>query len=129
MRCQKDVRRLEVAMDDAAGVERRERASMSSAIGSAWIDAQRAALQPLGERLALEQLHRDEELAVVFADLVDLADVRMVDAGRGARFAPEALARRLVAGDRGIIFSATVRPSRSSSASYTTPMRPARACG
>ena len=37
---------------------------------------------------------------VVLADLVDLADVGMVDARRGARFAPEALARGLVARQR-----------------------------
>ena len=37
----------------------------------------------------------------VLADLVDLAHVRVVDAGRGARLAPEALAGRLVGlGDR-----------------------------
>ena len=38
--------------------------------------------------------------AAVFADLVDLADVRMVDARRRARLAPEPLARRLVVLER-----------------------------
>ena len=79
--------------------------------------AERPVAQPLGERLALEQLHGDEELAVVLADLVDLADVRMVDAGRRARLAPEALARGLVARPAtDIVLSATVRSSRSSRA-------------
>ena len=62
---------------------------------------QRPALQPRGERLAVEQLHRDEEPAGVFADLEDLAGVGVADAGRGAGLAPEALAALLVgAGDR-----------------------------
>ena len=53
----------------------------------------------------------------VLADFVDLADVRMVDAGRGAGLAPEALARGLVAGRAtDIVLSATVRSSRSSRA-------------
>src|SRR6185436_3159191 len=50
-------------------------------------------------RLALEQLHGDEQLAAVLADLVKLADVRMVHAGRGAGLAPESLARGVVARD------------------------------
>ncbi len=36
----------------------------------------------------------------VLADLVDLADVRMVDAGCGARLAPEPFARRVLVGER-----------------------------
>src|SRR6185436_9013324 len=60
-------------------------------------DAQRPALQPLAERLALEQLHGDEQLAVLLADVVELADVRMVDAGGRPRLALEAPARGVVA--------------------------------
>ena len=37
----------------------------------------------VGERLPLEQLHRDERPAFVFADLVDRADVRVVQRGSG----------------------------------------------
>ena len=75
-------------------------ASMPSAIGTASAGAQRSPSQPLGERLAFEELHRDEQPAAVLADLVDLADVRMIDARRGARLAPQPLPRRLVAGER-----------------------------
>jgi hypothetical protein len=45
------------------------------------------------QRLALDVLHDDERAAVVVADLVDLADVRMVERRGGQRFAPQALAR------------------------------------
>ncbi len=43
------------------------------------------------ERLAVEQLHDDELLPVVIADVVQRADVRVVERGRDARFALEAL--------------------------------------
>ena len=82
-------------------MQRRERRQHAEADRQRLGDAQRPAPQPLRERLALEQLHRDEQLAAVLADLVDLADVRMIDARRRAGLAPEALARRLVAGQRG----------------------------
>ena len=53
----------------------------------------------------------------VLADLVNLADVRVIDAGRGAGLAPEPLARGVVAAPSAdIIFRATVRSSRSSRA-------------
>ena len=45
------------------------------------------------ERLALEQLHGDERLAVLFADLVNRADVRMIERRRRPRLEPEALGR------------------------------------
>ena len=41
------------------------------------------------ERLALEQLHGDERLAILFADFVNRADVRMVEGGGCARLEPE----------------------------------------
>ena len=72
-------------------------ASIPRPIGQRLGHAQRPAPQALGQRLALQQLHGDEQLAAVLADLVELADVRMVDAGRGPGLAPEALARGLVA--------------------------------
>ena len=82
-------------------VERRERREHLARERHRLGDGQRSALQAIGERLALQQLHGDEQLAAVLADLVDLAHVRVVDARRGARLAPEALAGRLVGlGDR-----------------------------
>ena len=59
---------------------------------------QRAAQQPLLERLALEILHHEEADRVAlpagcgFADVVELTDVRMVERGDGPRFALEPLA-------------------------------------
>ena len=49
-----------------------------------------ACLDPFAKRHALQQLHNDEGLAVVLAQLVDRADVGVVEGRGGARFALEA---------------------------------------
>ena len=87
-------------MDDAARVQRRERGQNLEADRDRLGHVQRTASQLVRQRLTLEQLHGDEQAAGVFADLVNLTDVGMVDAGRRARFTPQTLARRLVAGER-----------------------------
>jgi hypothetical protein len=87
-------------MDDRSCVQRRQRGEDAEADRQRVGGAHRPALEALREDFPFEQLHRDEQLAAVFANLVDLADVRMVDAGRGARLPPEALARSLVAPHR-----------------------------
>ena len=94
------VRWLEIAMDDAPRVERRERRQDAEADRQCLRDVERAAFQPLRQRLALEQLHGDVELAALLANLVELADVGMIDAGRRPRLAPEPPARGLVARER-----------------------------
>jgi len=48
--------------------------------------------------LRRQELHRDEWLAVGFANFVDGTDVGMVESGSGARFAVEAIERLFVAG-------------------------------
>ena len=75
-------------------------ASISSPIGSVSDTLKRSSPQTVGQRFSFEKLHGDEQLAAVFADFVDLADVRVIDACRGSRFAPEALPRRFVVGER-----------------------------
>ena len=51
------------------------------------------------QRGAFQQLHGDEVLVALAADVVDRADVRMVEGGSGPRFALETLQRLRVAGD------------------------------
>ena len=53
---------------------------------------QRAAQQPLGERLALEQLHDQEVNAVLGADVVERADVRVLEARDRSGFSRQPLA-------------------------------------
>ncbi len=51
------------------------------------------------EGLAFEQLHGDEGLVSVLANLVDGADVGVVEGGGGAGFAQETFERLTVAGE------------------------------
>ena len=83
-------------MDDAARVQRGQRRQHAQADRHGLGGGEGAALEPGRERLALEQLHGDEHAPGVLADLVDLADVGMVDAGGGAGLAPQALPRGLI---------------------------------
>ena len=100
MRGEEHIGWLEIAMDDPAGVQRRERRKHAEADRQCFGHAHRPAPQSLGERLALQQLHGDEQVAAVFADLVDLTDIGMIHTGRGAGFTPESLARRLIIAER-----------------------------
>jgi hypothetical protein len=76
-------------MHDAARVNRGERRQHVDGNRQCLIDTERTAPEHLIERLAFEQLHGDEKRAAVFADLVDLADVRMVDACGRLGLTPE----------------------------------------
>jgi len=59
-----------------------------------WARAAHPYRQPLAQRLAFQQFHDDERLAVVFVNVVDGADVRMVKRRGCASLAPEAFERR-----------------------------------
>jgi len=51
------------------------------------------------QRHAVEKFHGDECLTVVFADVVDGADVRMIESRRGLRLALETGERLRVSGN------------------------------
>ena len=55
------------------------------------IERNRTALQALGKRLALEELHDQVGHAVFLTDVVNRADVRVTETGDRARFALEPL--------------------------------------
>ena len=59
-----------------------------------FIDTQRLACNRVPERLPLQQFHGDKVLAVGFVDLVDRANVRVIERGSGEGFALKALAGR-----------------------------------
>ena len=93
---EEDVRRLEIAVDDAGAVGVGEAQPDLLDDRVELVEADRArALQAIDERLALEQLEHDDDavLGVLF-DVEDLGHVVRVDRPRGARLAAEA-------GDRG----------------------------
>ncbi len=54
-------------------------------------ERQRAPAQAIGKRLAVEELHNQEVGAVLRADVVEMADVWMIQRGNGTSFALETL--------------------------------------
>src|SRR4051812_24266199 len=88
-----DIRRLDVAMDDAAAVGGVEGIGDLDAVLRQGRVLDRLPADLLVERLAFEQFHGDELLAVVVADFIDGADVAVVQRGCGASLALEALER------------------------------------
>ena len=63
------------------------------------IQRQRALLQPLGQRVALQILHDQEVDPVLLADVMQSANVRVVQAGDGLGLALEPLLEVGVSGD------------------------------
>ena len=81
-------------MDDAGAVRLVERVGdLDRRSASACSSGSGTFLQPRCERLALEMLHDEKRGAVMLADVVERADMRMVERRDGARFAFEAGAR------------------------------------
>ena len=86
-----DVRRLDVAVHDAGMMGSLEGVGDLTAEVEHHIDRQRSAVDPAAERAALEQLHHEKRQAVVLADVVHRADVRVIQRGRRARLALKSL--------------------------------------
>ena len=98
---QHDVARLQIAMDDAGAVRAVERVADLDGDRQRVVDRKpRRPAQPVGERLAFEILHDEVVELAVAADVVDRADVRMVQRRDRARFLLEALPRFRVGGQR-----------------------------
>ena len=95
----KDVRRLDVAVHDAFGVCRIERLGDIDPDGEQLLDLQRPIADEMFQRLAFQVLHDDEGLVALFPNVMDGADVGMIQCGCGLGLAPEAAERRGVAGD------------------------------
>ena len=79
-------------MDDGAVVQRLQRGQHRDRDADGLRRRNRPLLEPVGERLAVEQLHRQERIAFVLANLVELADVRVADGRRRPRLAHEPIA-------------------------------------
>ena len=84
---------LDVAVDQAAAVDRGERVRELRADSSSRSPRQRPAGDHLVQRPPLEQLADQEGLAVLLARVVDRADVRVADQRGDVRLAAEALDR------------------------------------
>ena len=80
-------------MHHAGAMRRIERTGNRGGVPDRAIDRKRATLQDGGERLALQVLHDEVAGALLFADVVQRADVRVVETGDDARFTLEAFPR------------------------------------
>jgi hypothetical protein len=81
--------RLDVAVDDPGGVRSLERVGDFDRERQQQIDLERAPGDAMLQRRPVEELHHEECAAVLFADVVDSADVGMVQRRCGPRLAPE----------------------------------------
>ncbi len=83
-------------MDDASAVRVRKSIGHLVAVAYDLLCGKRTVRQARAERLTFNQLHRDEDLLIGLANLVDLADVGVIQLGCEPRFANEARAGRVV---------------------------------
>ena len=92
---QHDVRRLDVAMNDAARVRGARTTRDLHSDRNRVLEWQPPPLQASRDRLAVVERHREEQLPLVcLANLKDRADVWMIERRRRTRFREEALFRR-----------------------------------
>src|SRR5262249_19651861 len=96
-----DVRRLEVAVDDAERVGQGQRVRDLDGDREGGEGLERLARQELLEVRALDELHDDEMEAVLFAAVVDRLDVRVVEERAEAGLALERFAGGLARGQLG----------------------------
>ncbi len=88
---QHDVSRLQVPVHNAAAVRERQRFGHSNPDFEDFIQRHRTFAKPFGQSLTFEELHHHVIGAVLRADVIEMADVRMVQRGNGPRLALHAL--------------------------------------
>ena len=113
-----DVRRLQIAMDDAPVVGGGETgADLARELDGAVLGEASDAADQRREILAVHVFHRQERVPLVLADVIDAADVGMRDLPRHSHFRVELRqARRIVVESAVRNFNATGWPSFKSSA-------------
>ena len=88
---QHDVGRLEVTVHDAAPMRMVERFGNLDRVAQNLIRRQGTVRQAAGNGFAFQQFHDEVGAAVLFADVVERADVRVIQARDGPGFALESL--------------------------------------
>ena len=86
-------------MDDALPVRRIERVRYLDAERQHRFGFHRSPRNPVLQRHPVEKLHGDERLAILFTNLVDRADVGMVEGGRSLSLTMKTRQRLRVLGD------------------------------
>ena len=95
----KDIRRLDVAVHNSAGVSRIESVRNLDSQFEQLRGLERTALDHVLQGRAVQILHGDECLPVLLADVVDGADIRMVEGGSCLGFALKAAEGLRIFGD------------------------------
>ena len=94
-----DVRWFDVAMDNALGMRRIEPIGYFDGQGEQHLQLHRAFADHVLQRHPVEELHGNERLPVLLADVVDRADVRVIQRRRCLRLTLEAGQRLRVSGN------------------------------
>jgi hypothetical protein len=82
---------LDVPVNNACRVSRVESVSDFDCLCEKLLNFRRTPADSMLQRHAIEKLHGDERMTGMFADLIDGADVGMIQRGRRARFTAKAL--------------------------------------
>src|SRR5207244_838075 len=94
-----DVGRLDVPMHDPLCMRGVQRVCNLDAPLQEFSGIERAAANPMPERMALQELHHDVRLAFVLANIVNGANVRMIQGGGGAGLTAEPFERLRLVGE------------------------------
>ena len=94
-----NIRRLDVAMNDALGVSRVEGVGNLDPKREQSVHSIGAIADDVLQRGSVEVLHDDERLAVLLADVVDRADIRMIERRRSLGFAAKPFERLPILSD------------------------------
>jgi hypothetical protein len=86
---QQHIARLEVAVHDPLLVDFVDRPGQGFHEGGRFLSAQWPAAHPLRQAAAIDKLQSHKRPPVLLADLINLHDVRMLQAGHGFRLDPE----------------------------------------
>ena len=93
----KQIGRFDVAMNDALGVKRLQRLRHLYRDVKQFFELQRLPMNALLQALPFQLLHHDEGMPAVVLDVMDGANVRMVQARRGSRLPLKAVKRLAIA--------------------------------
>jgi hypothetical protein len=91
-----EVRRFQIAVDEASRVQLRESSQDLPGNGNNLGDRQRSSLDARSQRFALQQFHHQEGPPAILANFVDLTDVGMAKLRGYAGFPQEAIAQPLI---------------------------------
>ncbi len=94
----KEIGGLDIAVHDSGGVSGVKRIRNFDPQAKNLVNFHRTPADPVFQGHAFEELHRDEGMAILFANVVDRADIRMIEGGGGLRLASKSRQRLCISG-------------------------------